>query len=230
MGAFGQDVEQSERSTGGFNPLLIGINFSPDYSFRSLKSFDGSSDVGFVIQSRDGIEIAKLGYTTGINLCYNLSPKLGVETGLQYSNKGYQTKKNNLSYIDPETGQYLQAKWIYKDAYLDVPLKLNITFGKRNLRFISSIGFVTNIFLSQHLITFVDKPDGKTERIVSEYELRRINISPMVSLGIDYKINYKMNIRVEPTFRYGVIKILDSPIKEYLWNAGLNIGYYVALN
>lgn len=51
----------------------------------------------------------------------------------------------------------------------------------------------------------------------------------MISAGIDYRMNDRMNLRVEPTFRYGVMKITDAPITAYLFNAGLNIGYYVRL-
>ncbi len=40
-----------------------------------------------------------------------------------------------------------------------------------------------------------------------------------------YKKN--MNIRIEPTFRIGVLSIINAPIKGYLYNAGLkNISYY----
>ena len=57
----------------------------------------------------------------------------------------------------------------------------------------------------------------------------RVNLSPMLSLGIDYKINDKMNLRVEPTARFGVLSVLDGSIKEYLYSGGLNLSYYFGL-
>jgi hypothetical protein len=34
---------------------------------------------------------------------------------------------------------------------------------------------------------------------------------------------------MEPTFRYGLLKIIDQPVTAYLWSAGLNITCYYAL-
>jgi hypothetical protein len=51
----------------------------------------------------------------------------------------------------------------------------------------------------------------------------------MVSAGVDYKLNNKMHLLAEPTFRYGIIKTKDAPVTEHLWNAGLNVGFYYSL-
>ncbi len=51
----------------------------------------------------------------------------------------------------------------------------------------------------------------------------------MVSVGVEYKINERMNLRVEPTFRYGLLTVIDFPVAGYLYSGGLNIGYYVGL-
>ena len=88
----------------GTNPtqkILIGFNFSPDFSSRTLKNNDGSSSSDLVIKSRKDIEIAKFGYTTGLNVCFNFSQLVGFETGIQFSNKGYKTKDQDLVYFPP---------------------------------------------------------------------------------------------------------------------------------
>jgi hypothetical protein len=48
-------------------------------------------------------------------------------------------------------------------------------------------------------------------------------------LGLEYRLKNSFFIRAEPTFRYGILKIIDQPVTEYLWNAGLNIGVYYDL-
>jgi hypothetical protein len=50
-----------------------------------------------------------------------------------------------------------------------------------------------------------------------------------MSVGIDYRINEKMNLRIEPTFRYGVLKIIDTPVTGYLYSGGINVVYYYGL-
>ena len=74
------------------NKILIGYNFSSDYNYRSLKNSNNKPMTEVVIESRNKTEIAKFGYTTGINILFNCTKNWGLETGLQYSNNGYQTK------------------------------------------------------------------------------------------------------------------------------------------
>src|SRR4051812_22635658 len=73
------------------------INFSPHYSYRNLKS-DGSSGANTVIKLREAEEISKISYSAGLGICYKFHRQFGIETGIQYSNKGYQTKKILLEY------------------------------------------------------------------------------------------------------------------------------------
>ena len=63
----------------------------------------------------------------------------------------------------------------------------------------------------------------------TDFDYNKVNISPSVSAGIDYRINDRHHLRIEPTFRYGVLKIIDEPITGYLYSGGLNIGYYFGI-
>lgn len=47
--------------------------------------------------------------------------------------------------------------------------------------------------------------------------------------GIDWQMCNKFNLRVEPTFRYGLLKIIDEPITAYLWSCGLSFTCYFPL-
>jgi hypothetical protein len=230
-----EDVHESD-----FKRIQIGINFSPDYCYRILKS-DDSENADLVTALRDKNETVKLGYTTGLNLVYNFNKRFGVEIGAQFSNKGYRTKKMNYGdpidsrngfNFPPPNNEPVSGKFIYNNYYIDVPLKVNFILGKKKIRFISSAGFATNIFIKETSKLILDYDDGSTEKRINStpFDYNRINISLMISAGIDWKINSKNNLRVEPTFRYGVLKTIDAPVTAYLWSAGLNIGYYFGLN
>ena len=95
---------QETKRQKGQNKIFIGFSFSPDYNYRTLKQNGGSPSAGLVIKSRNDIEIAKFGYTTGLNVCINLSNTLWLETGIQYSNKGYKTKNRDLIWPQPDPG------------------------------------------------------------------------------------------------------------------------------
>jgi hypothetical protein len=59
------------------------------------------------------------------------------------------------------------------------------------------------IYYSDH--TDKSKYIGKTK-------FNQVNISPTASMGLDYKITSRINARFEPTFRYGILQIIDAPV------------------
>lgn len=233
INAFSQEVPSL-----GFNKVQLGVNFSSDVCSRTLYQNGGSSSNG-LINFRNEMEIPKFGYTTGLNFVYNLNKTIGFETGLQFSDKGYQTKTIDLPYAGGSTAGVTspgsigtkaptKAKYIYSDYYLEVPIKANFSFGKRKVQFIASAGIAVNFFIAETETTFYTYIDGSTKRIdnSSYFSYKIINFSPMVSLGIDWKITPKINLKAEPTVRCGIFKISDTPITVYLWSCGLNVGSY----
>jgi hypothetical protein len=217
--------------------LLIGLTASPDMCYRTLENNDGSATSSMVIDSRNSYEIPKLGYSTGLSICYNVSSHIGFETGLQYSNKGEKLINSNLTYgdmIDPRRGFYThgatatKVKIMYNHNYLDIPLRAIFTFGSKKVKFISSVGVTTNILISATQKSIITFENGDKERNTQkqQYNFNPVNVSPTISFGMDYGFSKKINLRVEPTFRYGLLKIIDAPITAYLWSAGLNLTCY----
>lgn len=208
--------------------ILIGYNFSAGYSFRNIKNSDGSTSNGFTVNSRNDIEVAKFGYSTGLNFCLNVSKYIAFETGIQYSNKGYQTKKQDLIYFPPNPSAPVKAKFSYAYQYLGIPLKAKFFFGKSNLRFVAGIGFTTSVLLNIKNSTAYEYAGGNTEKKTqsSTSGFNKVDLSPMISAGIDYKLSHKMHVFAEPEFRYGLINTKDATITEKLWSAGLNVGFY----
>jgi hypothetical protein len=220
----GQDAKSAGK-------ILIGFSFSPDYSFRTLKNDDGSPSSELVIKSRNDNEVARFGYTTGLNVCFIFSQLAGFETGIQFSNKGYKTKSQDLTYIPPNPGLPTKAKTTYAYQYIGIPLKAKFSFGRSKVHFISSVGFITNLLLNVKQTNNFEYSNGKTEKKTQSTTsgFKKVDISPMITVGIDYKLNKKIHLLAEPTFRYGVLKTKDAPVTENLWNAGLNVGFFYAL-
>ncbi|MCX7743653.1 MAG: PorT family protein [Flavobacteriales bacterium] len=214
-----------------FRRVQLGINLSPDVCYRTLKNMDGDEETDLNISSHNSIEIPKISFTGGVNVGLHFTRFFGIETGIHYSDKGYQTKILNMTPppgggIDPTA--YEKVRYNYHFHYIDIPLKFFFTVGKRKVRFLISGGIITNVFIketqtiSKFYMNYIE-----TETTDTEFDYKRINLSPMLGLGIDYRITQRMNLRIEPVFRYGILKIIDAPITGYLYNVGLNIGYYV---
>ncbi len=240
--AFSQDT-LTLQETSEFKRLAIGVNISPDYCYRTLKNNNGNSTSDMIIDLREESEGPKLGYTAGLNAGYNFSKKWGVEMGIQYSNKGYEFKNSALTFgdmIDPRYGFVYtsngaatptHAKFVYHHHYLDVPVRVLYRFGKKRLHFVTSVGITTNILLNATMTSVVKygNEDAKRQTYDQPYDFNPFNISPTISVGVDYKINNKINLRAEPTFRYGLLKITDTPVTATLWSGGLNFSCYYLL-
>ena len=111
--------------------------------------------------------------------------------------------------------------------YLAVPLTAHITFGHKRLQFTAGAGFSALYLFSECSVTDQSYADGHTERKddTSPY-YRKFNLAPQLSAGIDYAINEKVHLKLEPVFRFAAIKSVDAPVKENLYNYGLNIAAY----
>jgi hypothetical protein len=223
------------------NKLLIGVSVSPDMCYRTLKNTDGSSTASMIIDLRNENEQPKLGYSTGVALCYNFSNHWGIETGLQYSTKGEAFVNDNLTfgssipyygfYSNPLKPAPTKVTFIYNYNYLDIPLRVIFSAGKGKVRFVASAGITTNLLLNATQTSIVKYEEADTERKTQDQptDYKSLNVSPTLSAGIDWSLSTKFNVRVEPVFRYGLLKIVDAPITSYLWSGGLSITCYYAL-
>lgn len=229
---YGQDVVK-QKNTSEFKRLLIGINISPDYCNRILKINQPSSAINkFIFNSRQNIEIAKFGYSFGFHMRYNKTRHLSFEGGIQYANKGYATKKMDLIFGDLIDNRYgfvyssnqvvaVSLNFIYTYVYLDVPLRVIYAFGNQRFNYLMSVGCTPNVLMK----TTTSSLFGDTKRTTTESGYNVFNFSPTISVGANYRISNKLDLRVEPTVRYGMIPVLNADIKEYLWTAGLNFSF-----
>jgi hypothetical protein len=222
-------AQNNSKTESNFNKIQLGINFSPDIAFRTLLNNHNLSENESIIEQRNQYESIKFTNSTGINFVYNFKPFVGLETGIQYSNKGYNFINKEIVAIAPQDLPE-KVRFNYNYHYIDIPLKVNFIFGKKKVRFIASTGICTNLLLLEtqtNTFSYADRKERGSFK--TQYDYRKFNLSPTISLGLDYKINDRMNFRIEPSFRYGVIKIIESPISAHLYSAGLNLAYYFGL-
>ena len=211
-----------------FRRIQIGVNFSPDFCYRTLSGDD--------YNIRSEREEARFGYTGGFIVSFNHNQKCGIESGIQYSNKGFRTQKEypQIDCSDPPCS--FNNEWhrfVYNFHYIEIPLKARITIGQQKVRFLMGLG-LTPSFLAKATNT-IQHYDGKKD-ISSNYtgDYNRFNLFATISVGVDYKITPKSSIRVEPVFQYGIwnltkVKEESNLISEYLWSAGVNLSYLIGI-
>ena len=197
----------------------IGISFSPDYSFRILKS---DANTTFIKNTLDTLEVAKLGYTTGLNYTYSFSKKISIATGFLLSNKGEKTKKTFSS---------VPAKFNYNNQYyyIDIPIKANYYLIHKKVKLFVTAGLSTNVFLVQKTsqITGYTNDDVKNN-FYNKTDISAINFVMLAGFGIDCPLYKSWSFKLEPLYRRSVTPTTNTAVKKYLYSVGLNVGFYKA--
>jgi opacity protein-like surface antigen len=232
---YGQETN-TLTTTKKTHKLLIGFNFSADIGYRLLKYDRADSHYNGY---RNDNEKPNFGYTSGLNIKYNISKKIGFEIGAQYSKKGYTTKKETLlwDYAFPssdlvnENGLFPNKfKQNFNYHYIDIPLRVIFSSDASKVQFITSIGITTNLLIKANSPNIYYYKDGSIKRQVHNKDnYKKINITPTISAGIAYQLSDKLKLNIEPTYRFGLLKTSSSTINEYLWSVGLNITCYYTL-
>jgi hypothetical protein len=218
--AFSQD-------SGKTRKFSVGLNFSPDYGYRTLKT-DNLTLNQLIINFRNEREKPKLGYTTGLTFNYYMNKRISFETGLLFSDKGEMFEWIDAPFStvsNPEPiGVNININYHY--YYLDIPLKTNIFLLTGQTKIYLSGGISTNIFISHVSNYSIEFPDGqvKKDSRISNENFLPVNFTALGGFGISYDIKERYIIKLEPTLRYPLHSIIDAPIKSYLYSAGLNLG------
>ncbi len=153
-------------------------------------------------------------------------------------NMGYQTKWRQANFGYNWNGSAFEPmnarlKIIDDFHYIGIPLKVNFTVGKSKVRFFASAGLAVNFLVSSTVTSIVKDYEAENGKHTNsnDYDYNRVNIMPLAEAGIDYKINNRMNLKVSPSFRFGVINITpsDTPIGAFLFNGGINVKYYFGI-
>ncbi len=232
---------QSPRASGlkgVSNPWEIGFHISPILSDLLLVNKADDSSLRTVIELRNETEAAKLSLSAGVSLGYRLNKNYGLETGLQYSNLGYKTKKSEFGSFADQANPFFgssgnasnPSQWqvFYSFHYLGIPFKVNYRSGSDQWFFVSSLGLNAEFLLVPRQKQILYGSDGTKEssRETLGDQFNSFNLSPCFSLGLEYRLTRQMCIRAEPTFNYGLLQIIDSSISGHLWSTGLRLGCF----
>jgi hypothetical protein len=214
--------------------LSLGLEFSTDMAFRSLKNKDQSFLYQNIIDERAIVEIPRFGYTSGIQFAYAFNPLLSLELGVKYASRGFDIYYHDAAIVlyPFYTEDLLKVRYQQIYQYIDLPLRLNFTIGNKAVKFSSGIGLSTNFFLRQSVHfkqTYTDHVEKGSTFITKKdvSYLNSVNVAPFIAIGMCYDINEKMFMRIEPVVKYGIISTTNTPIREHLFEFGINFGYFL---
>lgn len=221
---FSQGGTSITRVPKNYNTFQLGIIGAVDLCYRSLENKQRETSVANQIDIKNSGETFKFGYHAGLTLGINVSNNFGMEIGVIYANRGYETKLTDYIYVQPEPTMPTQGRSIYNYNFIDVPIRANFFAGKGKLKFYGSVGIITNVLVGQNE-TFVKKyADGRKEYDVFETNntFEQVTFSGSVAAGIDYYFNKHVSLRLAPCFNHNLGRFSNTPLSVYLWNAGFS--------
>lgn len=208
---------------------IIGV----DYSYRVLQNTSNESVVKAIYTARQNREIGKLNYRIGFNYNRKISEKLWSESGFRLASIGYKDKKLTdfrwASEYDPNTGTWQpdptlphESQLKYDNLFLEVPIGFRYVLGNHKLKPYVTFGLSTNIYLITRTKYVTDI--GSQTRSGNSHFFRRINFSANIGVGFEYAVSENYQIFTQPSFRYYFTKLANAPIKEFLYNFGVEVG------
>ncbi|MES2515402.1 MAG: outer membrane beta-barrel protein [Bacteroidota bacterium] len=212
----------------------VGLSYSPDFCFRmryAKASEKGSSNM---------TENGKMGFTTGINLRYQLLDKIGIEFGALYSTKGQKAETSSTNWVTPDNHTYdpsipnynslgnlhIARKITFTYKYLEIPLKVNVYLINKRLKVFPSIGCSANIFMGKKTVSVYD--GGKeTSNSYDKKNIPAAEFAVLGGVGLSYDLTKNLFVKVEPSFRSFIRPLVDYPVSGTFYSLGANTGIYL---
>lgn len=211
---------QSENYSKG---LSIGLNYEPNISFRQLKYSGFNEEIGTI---RNNEEVAKIGFTMGLNVLYQFSSKISADLGVLYANVGMQTEAQPIFNTgQPDVPNNAITEYDFNSVI--IPLKINYalkTAEKWNVY--ATAGTAFNFFMSRNTTykTYIDNQLYNENMNVQRDGFRKMTNSVLLGIGLNYHTSEKATLTFEPIYRQYVTSIgLQPSGKEYLYSVGLNL-------
>ncbi len=196
--------------------IAIGLTYSPDFCYRITNT---NSDNQWMKDQFDTLEVAKFGFTTGINLDYQFTQKISLSTGILYSDKGEQLRSKIIPTIE---------KYVDHIHYLDIPLKVNYNIINKNTKIFISAGISSNLFLSSKILMQKENSSSR-ELIIGNSEFSKLNFTSIIGAGLKTNFSPKWSFKFELIYRQSITTVMDAPVKKYFYSIGSNCGLFYTL-
>lgn len=199
----------------------IDLSASLDYGYRflKLKESDRNSTNDFIINNRKS-ELAKLNWRSSLHYNQKLHNNLYLKLGISWLNEGYSSDDKSLIFFD--SGVVLEAKIKNNYSFIEVPLVLRYELWDRKWTPYAEIGCAVSTYIFSRNV-YVYENERSTQQSKDGY-FYNFHATAITALGTNYNINEHFQLYVQTAFRIHFSPLVEAPIKEYLYNFGLELG------
>ena len=231
----------SQDSTSKFS---FGLSFNPHLSDRAHFNLTPTYE-----DSKYFNDQFKLGWTTGVFFRIQIGSKFSLESGMNYSNKGFVSHDSwSLSdsisaLLIAENGKHPEDIF-YKSNhyYIDIPFTLNYKiYEGQYFSYYTRLGFMTDFYIALAGFQEVNYSDGSQKtnyerynykQLQEDFSVSRFNLSAILAVGMEYDINNSFGIIFEPIFDMNIFPsdkaLEDDPFGFWtvrLYNIGIRFGF-----
>jgi hypothetical protein len=172
----------------------LGLFFAPEYSYISNVPIDKAN--------------LKPTYSSGFNIRYQLSKKIILSTGLQFSNKGYTARTTVIANQNNNIEEATKITLSYR--YFEIPAVISCQLVMpQDFLIIPSVGLIPGYLMNQRFsIAPIDKfPGGyfvNNRSDLNSIGYRKFILSGYVGVGGMIKMGKKFSLLIQPNFKYSL--------------------------
>ena len=178
----------------------------------------------------------------GANYNLKVGSKLYLKTGVRLADKGYNSKKLDIlkwgleepnGVYDPNAVQsnsdLKSIVFKYHFFFVEVPVALRYEFyQKGKFSIYAEAGGSAAYYLQS--VTVQKTNLGRKKFNKKEDAINDFHFSAIIGAGVNYQVNGKTQLFLQPNFNYQLTDLVNTPVNEHLYTAGLEIGCRHGLN
>lgn len=224
----------SQGQTDSTRHWTIGVGVGAGLGYRALSNTTTSNTVDLIIRSRDEREEPRIALGGHVGAGFQLSRRIGVEAGIGYVQQGWQGHIDGGDFIfrdpidpliiDPAIPERITFIEVFH--YLDLRLGATLTLGKGRWRSISALGVAPALLIAARTRINTEYADGRNTRESREplETFNTYNLFPYFSTGVAFHPGGRWEWRLQPSVRYGTLRIIDAPITAHVFSGTVDFG------
>lgn len=224
----------SKCQTDSTRRWTIGAGVGTGLGYRTLSITEPSTTVDWIVRLRDEREEPRIALGGHVGAGCQLSRRIGLEAGIGYVQLGWQGQfdAGNFIFRDPvdplQTDPALPERVTFSEVfhYLDLRLGATLTLGNGRWRSISALGVAPALLIAARTRMHTEYAGGRLTRESREpvETFNTFNLFPYLSTGVAFHPGGRWEWRLQPSVRYGAMRIIDTPITAHVFSGTVDLG------
>jgi len=210
-----------------------------DYSYRNLSTSSDDAIVLGILENRDEKESGKTNWRFGLNYNRKLTNNIFFKTGLRLASVGFEgEKKTELRWgselvggmFEPDPNLPREVQIINDYWFLEIPVGIRYEIIHKKLIPFFELGVSPSIYLTTRVTSKTDIGDSTAFNKNNQTDFNQFHLVGYISMGLNYNLNENIQFFGQPIFRYHLTELVDAPIEEHFYVAGIEVGLRKKIN